>query len=458
MEKISIKKELCKSCGYCASVCPAEVFGPNGELQNPAECRHCGLCAIICPERAIVLSGNKTEAVTAETASRQGSGGWNKVQTQKPGRHLLSGNETIALAALDAGCRFYAGYPITPASEIMYGMLGLNNIPNGRFIQMEDEISSLAAVIGAALTGKKAMTATSGPGLSLMQENISFAVMTETPCVIVDVMRAGPSTGQATRPAQGDIMPAIWSGHGDARKIVLAPVDIADCYSLTIEAFNLSEMFRLPVIILIDEIIAHLKELVDIPEINLVYDRAYDPNERHFGPPSNHGRRAASLPPFGGQELLHVTGSTHNHDGTRAASSPDMEQWATDSIARKIQEAGAYINWRAPKIKKNTKHVIIACGSVVRAAEEAVRRLARHGENVALIPIKYLSPFPDLELEKALFHNPEVHVIEMNQGQLIHLVRTVYPAALSLTQNTGTAIEPRRIVDYFLNKEWGRKS
>ncbi|MFH0892068.1 MAG: 4Fe-4S binding protein [Candidatus Falkowbacteria bacterium] len=458
MERISIKRELCKKCGYCASVCPTDVFGPNGELQNPSACRSCGLCDVICPERAIILSESQTETAVPETASGQGSGGWNKVQTQKPGRHLLSGNDTIALEALDAGCRFYAGYPITPASEIMYGLLGLNDLPDGRFIQMEDEISSLAAVIGAALTGKKAMTATSGPGLSLMQENISFAVMTETPCVIVDVMRAGPSTGQATRPAQGDIMPAIWSGHGDARKIVLAPVDIADCRSLTIEAFNLSEMFRVPVIILLDEIIAHLKETVDIPELNLVYDRAYDPNESHFGLALNNGRRAASLPPFGGREILHVTGSTHDHNGVRAASNPDMEELAMKNIIRKIQEAGTYINWRAPKIKKSVKHVIIACGSVVRAAEEAVRRLARHGEKVALIPIKYLSPFPDLELEKALFHDPQVHVIEMNRGQLIHLVREVCPAALSLTQNTGMAIEPRRIVDYFLDKEWERNS
>jgi len=181
---------------------------------------------------------------------------------KNPFEFLLQGNEAIVLGALKAGCRFFAGYPITPATEILE--LFSLRLPqeDGYFIQMEDEIASLGAVLGASLAGLKSMTATSGPGFSLMQEHIGFAVMAEIPCVIVDVMRAGPSTGVPTFPSQGDVMQARWGTHGDHPVIVLCPSSVRECYDLTICAFNFSEKYRVPVILLVDEVVAHMREKV----------------------------------------------------------------------------------------------------------------------------------------------------------------------------------------------------
>src|SRR4030067_61203 len=182
------------------------------------------------------------------------------------GSYLLQGNEACAEGAIRAGCGFSAGYPISPSSEIMERIA--NRFPecSGKFIQMEDEIASISAVIGASWTGTKAMTATSGPGLSLMLENIGYAIMTETPCVIIDVQRAGPGTGQATRPAQGDVMQARWGAHGDYEIIVISPWSVQETYDETIRAFNLADRFRVPVMLLTEEGVGHLRESLVIPE------------------------------------------------------------------------------------------------------------------------------------------------------------------------------------------------
>ncbi|MEO0087793.1 MAG: 2-oxoacid:acceptor oxidoreductase subunit alpha, partial [candidate division WOR-3 bacterium] len=194
----------------------------------------------------------------------------------KPGKYFMQGNIACAEGALAGGCRFYAGYPITPSSEIMEHMARRLKEVNGYFIQMEDEIASICSVIGASWSGIKAMTATSGPGFTLMLEGIGYAIMTETPCVIVDVQRQGPATGQATRPAQGDVMQARWGASGDYQIIALAPWSVEEMYYLTIEAFNLSEKFRVPTIVLSDEIIAHLKETLTIKEEVIIYEREKD--------------------------------------------------------------------------------------------------------------------------------------------------------------------------------------
>ncbi|MGB2814364.1 MAG: hypothetical protein WBC75_04650, partial [Dehalococcoidales bacterium] len=178
---------------------------------------------------------------------------------------LLQGNEACAAGALMAGCRFYAGYPITPATEIMEIMARKLPEAGGIFIQMEDEIASLGAVIGASLAGSKSMTATSGPGFSLMQEHIGFACITEVPCVIVDVMRGGPSSGLPTQPSQGDVMQARWGTHGDHPIIALAPSSVYEFFELTVQAFNLSERYRTPVVLLVDELVAHMREGVILP-------------------------------------------------------------------------------------------------------------------------------------------------------------------------------------------------
>ncbi|HPP06521.1 MAG TPA: 2-oxoacid:acceptor oxidoreductase subunit alpha, partial [Syntrophorhabdaceae bacterium] len=231
---------------------------------------------------------------------------------------LLQGNEAIVEGALRAGCRFFAGYPITPATEISEAMSVKLPQVGGTFIQMEDEIASIAAVIGASLAGVKSMTATSGPGFSLMQENIGFAIMAEVPCVIVDAMRGGPSTGLPTSPAQGDVMQARWGTHGDHPIIVLCPSTIRECYDLTIKAFNLSEKFRNPVILLVDEVVAHMREKItffDDEEIE-IFNRI-KPNM----PPEwyiPYADTPSGVPPmanFGEGYRYHVTGLTHDIRG-----------------------------------------------------------------------------------------------------------------------------------------------
>ncbi|HWA40949.1 MAG TPA: hypothetical protein VG712_05010, partial [Gemmatimonadales bacterium] len=187
---------------------------------------------------------------------------------------LIQGNEACALGAIHAGCTFYAGYPITPASEIMEHMARLLPPRHGVFLQMEDEIGALAAVIGAAWGGAKAMTATSGPGFSLMQENLGYAAMTETPCVVVDSQRMGPSTGLPTLPSQGDVMQARWGSHGDRAAVVLTASSVADVFETTVAAFNISEQFRLPVVLLLDAVVSHMREGVDLPDLPVVSRRA----------------------------------------------------------------------------------------------------------------------------------------------------------------------------------------
>jgi 2-oxoglutarate ferredoxin oxidoreductase subunit alpha len=187
-----------------------------------------------------------------------------RVKKRNHNEKLLQGNEAIVEGALRAGCRFFAGYPITPATEIAEVMSQRLPAVDGTFIQMEDEIASMGAVIGASLAGAKSMTATSGPGFSLMQENIGFACIAEVPCVVVNVMRGGPSTGLPTSPAQGDVMQARWGTHGDHPIIVLCPSTIRECYELTIKAFNFSEKYRNPVILLLDEVVAHMREKISL--------------------------------------------------------------------------------------------------------------------------------------------------------------------------------------------------
>ena len=209
----------------------------------------------------------------------------------------MSGNEACAEGALAAGCRFYAGYPITPSSEIMVRMAHRLPEVDGVFVQMEDEIASLSAVIGASWAGTKSMTATSGPGFSLMMENLGYALMTETPCVLVNVQLAGPSTGQASRPAQGDVMQARWGTHGGSEIIALVPWSSQEMYDLTVRAFNHAERFRVPVILLADEIVGHLRETVVIPSHVECYLRARWPQDSPFGAASDD--EIPPIPAFG---------------------------------------------------------------------------------------------------------------------------------------------------------------
>ncbi len=253
--------------------------------------------------------------------------------------HFWQGNQACAEAAIAAGCRFFAGYPITPASEIAEIMSQELPRIGGVYVQMEDEIAAISAVIGATWGGSLSMTATSGPGFSLMQENIGYAIMTETPCVIVDVQRAGPSTGQATKAAQGDFMQARWGTHGDHEMIVLAPNSPQETYDLTFKAFELSERLRHPVIILSDEVVGHSREkvVVDSHSYTPVTRRVAREGEPPYGGIDSDGN--AIMPRFGDGHNLLITGSTHDEQGFRKTSDPEVHDKLIRRITSKIQDA-----------------------------------------------------------------------------------------------------------------------
>ncbi len=306
---------------------------------------------------------------------------------------LMQGNEAIARAALDAGVRFFAGYPITPSTEIAEIMSVELPKLGGKFLQMEDEIGSLAAVIGASLTGVKAMTATSGPGFSLMQENLGYAYMTEVPCLVVDVMRGGPSTGLPTHPAQGDVMQARWGTHGDHPAIVLAPSSVLDCYLLTVRAINLAERFRTPVILLPDEVVAHMREDVTLPErIDVVEREAPHVPPEWYYPYDDSTTDVAPLAPFGAGFRFHVTGLTHDRAGFATTVPAEVDR-AVRNLKRKMDRFRLEIIQVERSHLADAEVVVAAYGISARSAEAAVRQARSRGYRVGLINLKTIWPF-----------------------------------------------------------------
>lgn len=333
---------------------------------------------------------------------------------------MVSGNEAIAYGAIRAGCRFFAGYPITPSSEIAE-VLSLK-LPEvcGKFIQMEDEIGSLAAVIGASLTGLKAMTATSGPGFSLMQEHIGFAAMGEIPCVIVDVQRGGPSTGLPTHASQGDVMQARWGTHGDHEIIALSPSSIQECYTLIIEAFNLSEEYRTPVVFLSDEVIAHLREKLVIPDEEsikitnrkkpTVPSEAYKPFDTSFGlvPP---------LADFGSGYKYHITGLTHDETGFPSDSSKNTNM-LLKRLRDKILDNRDKIVKTESFMMEDADIAVVTYGAVARSAKEAILLAREKGIKLGLFRLITIWPFADKEILDVAKRVKAIILAEMNLGQL----------------------------------------
>ena len=340
---------------------------------------------------------------------------------------FIQGDEAIARAAILAGCRFYAGYPITPASEIFEAMALYMPLVDGVSIQMEDEISSIAAIIGASWAGAKAMTATSGPGFSLMQENLGYAVMTETPIVVVNMMRGGPSTGQPTFPAQGDIMQAIWGTHGDHMLIVLSPSTVQETFDLTIKAFNLAEKYRTPVVILGDAELAHMRERVYIPnpdEIEIV-NRKLPANEEEaklpFGDP--HGDGVPPMPIFGKGYRTYVTGLTHDEYGHPRTVEPEVQQKLIGRIFRKILDhKDEIISYETFELD-DAEIAIVTTGIVSRSAIRAVKILRERGVKAGLLKLNTVWPFDFEMIENLAEQVKKIYVPEMNMGQLYHLVK-----------------------------------
>ena len=332
----------------------------------------------------------------------------------------LQGNRACALGAIAAGCRFFAGYPITPSSEIAETMARELPRADGVFIQMEDEMGSLAAVVGASLGGAKAMTATSGPGFSLMQEHLGYAAMTETPCVIIDVMRGGPSTGMPTRPSQGDVMQARWGTHGDHAIVVVAPASVQEIYTETICAFNLAEQFRTPVIVLYDEVIAHLVESVDLParaKIVAVERKWAAEDVQDFAPFAETEDLIPAMARPGHGPRAHITGLTHTAEGF-PTQKPELVAKATQRLLDKIERHRDEIeSWEALRLD-DAEIVIVAIGIVARAARSAVADLRAQGIKAGLIRPITLWPFPERAIRAAAARARRVLVPEMNAGQL----------------------------------------
>lgn len=361
----------------------------------------------------------------------------------------MEGNIACAEGALACGCRFYAGYPITPSSEIMEHMAKRLGKVGGHFIQMEDEIGSICAVIGASWSGVKSMTATSGPGFTLMLEGIGYALMTETPCVIVDVQRQGPATGQATRPSQGDVMQARWGASSDYQIIVLSPWSVEEMYYLTIEAFNLSERFRIPVILLADEVIAHLKETLVIKEEITIYEREKVIDK----PPFLGDGNIPPMPSFGEGANLLITGSTHNEWGLRKVFSPDIQEVLSLHLIKKIKNYENEILKYEEYNILDCEYLIIAFGITARSALKALEILRKENKKVGLFRPITIWPSPIKKI-KDLMKDKKVIVCEMNQGQFIEEVKKYKEDVLGIFKVRGEAIYPEEIYLRIKNYEF----
>jgi len=365
---------------------------------------------------------------------------------------LLQGNEAMGEGAIAAGCRFFAGYPITPASEISERMSFRMPQMDGTFIQMEDEISSLGAVIGASLAGVKSMTATSGPGFSLMQENLGYACMVEAPCVIVDVMRGGPSTGLPTSPAQGDVLQARWGTHGDHPVIVLSVASVSECFSIIVTAFNLSEKYRVPVIVLSDEVVAHSRETFTIPPADSleIFDRV-SPNvpPEWYKPYEDNSRGVPPMSAMGEGYRHHVTGLVHDTDGFPTDRSDEIEAFNRRQF-KKITNGFFEIQITKKVRIEDAETVVIAYGSVARSARRAISIARKEGIKVGMIQLVTLFPFPKNTVVNVMRQCKTILVPEMNMGQISREVKRVNPGKTEVVKYNridGKLITPREILE-----------
>jgi len=361
------------------------------------------------------------------------------------------GNHAIAEGALAAGCRFFAGYPITPSSEIAEHMsLRLPQL-GGHFIQMEDEIASSIACIGASYAGQKALTATSGPGFSLMLESLGLAVMTEAPMVIVNAMRASPSTGQPTKTGQGDVMQVKWGSHGDYEIIALAPWSVQECFDMMIDAFNLSETWRVPVVVLADETIVHLKEKLIIPsadEIRIVNRKkpkgpvdTYQP----FMPDKNGVPLMAT---FGSPFHFYASGLTHDERGY-----PDMDPEAQLKLVTrlndKIRNHRDQIVQTEALMMDDAEIAVLSYGISARGVKGAVREAREKGIKVGMLRLKTVWPFPEKVIQNLAKKVKRLIVVELNYGQIVHEVErftNALPVEL-LARPSSEPIHPSEILE-----------
>jgi len=360
-------------------------------------------------------------------------------------RYYLSGNEAIVEGAIRAGCRYYAGYPITPSTEIMERISIRFNEIGGVFMQMEDEIAAICSAVGASWAGAKAMTATSGPGFTLMQEGIGYAAMTETPIVVVDVQRAGPSTGQATRVASGDIMQARWGSSGDYQVIALCPWSVQEAYELTVNAFNFAEEYRVPALLLTEEAIGHLRERIDVAKGIEIFNRRKKPGAAPFGSEESDGVPPMST--FGQGEKVLVTGSTHDSRGFRKTDDPVVQDTLISRLNEKIESNRERIIDFEDYYLEDAIVVVISYGFTARSSLFAVRALRQDGKKVGMLRLKTLWPFPDRLIGDIGARAKVLFVPEMNRGQVAGEVKKyVSCQVVSFTQTNGEVIYPDTLI------------
>ena len=368
---------------------------------------------------------------------------------------LLQGNEACVHGAIYAGMNFFAGYPITPSTEIAEVSSELLPKNKGKFIQMEDEIAGMATTIGAAVAGAKAMTATSGPGFSLKQENIGYACITEIPCVIVNVQRHGPSTGLPTSPGQGDYMQAKWGTHGDHPVIALSPTTVREVFELTVKAFNFSEKYRTPVILLMDEVVGHLREKIEIPEAG---ELEIVPRKLPKVAPSEYKAYEFTedlVPPmanFGSGYRYNITGLVHDETGFPTNSTKEAAK-LIDRLMAKINNNLDDILIYEEGYAQEAETLFIAFGGIVRSVKEAVAILREQGHNVGYFAPKTVWPFPEQRMQEISKNKKNIFVAEMNLGQMIEPVKLAVEdknIVKGINKANGEIISPEEIIESFM--------
>ena len=337
------------------------------------------------------------------------------------GAHFIDGDHACSEGAMAAGCRFVAGYPITPSTEVVERIAERFPFVGGIFIQMEDEIASSIAIQGAVWGGKKAMTVTSGPGFSLMMEHIGLAAMTETPCVFVDVQRAGPSTGLPTQPAQGDMMQARWGSHGDYGIIALSPNSPQECFDLTIKAFNLSEQYRVPVMFMMDECVGHMTERVVIPpadEIEIYPRRFYDGPKEDYLPFKANGGLVPDMVKAGDGYNIHVTGLTHDERGYPSMTVATQEKLVHRLVNKIRSNADSIVEYKEDGVE-NADVVVVTYGITSRTAIPAIEQARAEGMKVGHLRLVVVWPFPEQRIRELAARVKAFVVPEINYGQMV---------------------------------------
>lgn len=367
---------------------------------------------------------------------------------------LMQGNEACVEGALAAGMRFYAGYPITPSTEI--AEIAAEKLPKvgGKFIQMEDELASMGAIVGASLAGLKAMTATSGPGFSLKQENIGFACLTEVPCVVVNVQRGGPSTGLPTLPAQGDVMQTRWGTHGDHPIIVISPSSVREVYDMTIRAFNLSEKYRVPCILLMDEVVAHMRERVELPEksrIDIINRKKVTSTLSDYKPYMDYD--GDGIPPmanFGDGIPFHITGLIHDISGF-PSTNPKVTEDLLNRLMNKINNNIGDIIEYEKLYMEDAETVIVTFGCTARSVLSAIRVLRQEGFKIGMLRLKTIWPFAHIAIKELMQSSVNTLIVaEMNYGQLLETVKASAEGAFriyGLNKYNGELITPQEVID-----------